>query len=193
MAGENDRTQQIPSGRGSGRPPVEPVGGERHPGPADRDPYGGGSRVTIGDRGPGQHGGPGRFRLDLLQVVAWLAGIYLLISGLVALARAGFADIRVFEPAVQVGGFSMTPLLAFIAIIVGLLLLAGGTGEVQEGALRFGGAVLGVVGIVWLIEPGAFAPYLGITEANGMQHLIIGAALIVASFVPPADFHYETG
>lgn len=190
MAGDQDRTRQIPSGEGrTARPPVSPVGQERTR-PVDE---GGGAparRMTIGDRGPGQHGGPGRFRLDLLQVAAWLTGIYLLVSGLVALARAGFAEIRVFEPLVEVGGFSMTPLLAFIAIIVGLLLLAGGTGDVQEGALRFGGVVLGVVGTVWLIEPAAFAPYLGVTEANGMQHLVIGLILVGTSFVPPMDFHY---
>lgn len=188
MAGDQDPTRQIPSGRGGGpteRPPVSPAG----EGPAE----GGypGSRVTIGDRGPGHHGGPGRFRFDALQVGAWLTGIYLLVSGLVALARAGFAEIRIFEPVVAVGGFGMTPLLAFIAIIVGLLLLAGGTGEVQEGALRFGGVVLGVIGAVWLIEPGAFTPYLGVTEASGLQHLIIGLILVVASFVPPVDFHYS--
>jgi hypothetical protein len=126
-----------------------------------------------------------RMRLDLLEIVAWIIGLYLIVAGLVAIARAGFEDLTLFEPAVQVGGLPVTPLLAILYLLVGAALLVAGTGAVAERGLRVGGVLIGIVGAVWLIEPGAFEPYLGVTAQNGLVMLVMGVALAAMSFVPP--------
>ena len=126
-----------------------------------------------------------RMRFDALQIVAWVLGLYFLISGLVAIARAGFDEIGLFEPAVEVGGLPMTPLLALLQLIIGLALLSAATGVVHERGLRIGGVLLGVVGAVWLIEPVAFEPYLGVVRDSGATWLTMAVVLVGISFVPP--------
>ena len=126
-----------------------------------------------------------RMRLDALQVVAWVLGLYVLVAGLVALARAGFEDIGLVAPVVEVGGLPMTPLLALLQLVLGIALLGAATGLVRERGLRVGGVLLGVVGAVWLIEPAAFEPYLGVVRDTGAAWLGMGVALTGASFLPP--------
>jgi hypothetical protein len=126
-----------------------------------------------------------RMRFDVLQLAAWALGLYFVVAGLVALARAGFEDLALFEPEVQVGGLPATPLLGLLFLLVGVLLLAGGTGEVSERGLRIGGVLLGVVGAVWLIEPTPFTPYLGVVRDSGVALLGMGILLTATSFLPP--------
>ena len=126
-----------------------------------------------------------RMRLDALQIVAWALGLYFLVAGLVALARAGFDEIGLFEPTVEVGGLPMTPLLALLQLLMGLSLLGAATGVVNERGLRIGGVLLGVIGAVWLIEPNAFEPYLGVVRDSGATWLTMAVVLVGTSFVPP--------
>lgn len=156
--------------------PQRPVGGHRGPDPL----------VRVADREPADRSRTSpRMRFDLLQIVAWGIGLLLIVAGLVALARAGFDQLTLFEPVVEVAGLTASPLLALLMLLVGLLLLAGATGEVDERALRIGGALIAVIGVVWLVEPGAFADYLGISAANGRAALTVGVVLTAVSFVPP--------
>jgi hypothetical protein len=106
-------------------------------------------------------------------------------AGLVAIARTGFEDVGVFEPLVEVGGQPATPLLAMLWILLGVVLLVAGAGEVNERGLRIGGVLLGVAGAVWLIEPAAFTPYLGIDRDSGAALLGLAVLLTAASYVPP--------
>lgn len=126
-----------------------------------------------------------RMRLDALQIVAWALGLYFLVAGLVAIARAGFDDIGLFDPTVEVGGLPMTPLLALLQLLIGLSLLGAATGVVHEHGLRIGGTLLGVLGAVWLIEPFAFEPYLGVVRSTGAAWLTMAVVLVAVSFVPP--------
>lgn len=143
--------------------------------------------VRTGVRGSGAPTGrtSPRMRIDLLQIVAWAIGLYLIVAGLVAVARAGFDDLGLFSPVVQVSGLPVTPLLAMIYLVVSAGLLIAATGEVAEQGLRITGVLFGIVGTVWLIEPNAFEPYLGVTAQNGLVVLVMGIALAIASFVPP--------
>lgn len=143
--------------------------------------------VRTGVRGSGTPTGreAPRMRVDLLQIVAWAIGLYLVVAGLVALARTGFSDIGLFSPTVEVSGLPVTPLLAILYVLVGVGLLIAATGEVAQQGLRICGVLLGIVGTVWLIEPDAFEPYLGVTAQSGLVVLVMGVALAVASFVPP--------
>jgi hypothetical protein len=126
-----------------------------------------------------------RMRLDGLQVVAWAIGLYFLVAALVALARTGFEDVGLFEPTVEVSGLPMTPLLALLQLIVGIALLGAATGVVHERGLRVGGVLLGVLGAVWLIEPFAFEPYLGVVRDTGAAWLTMAVVLVASSFIPP--------
>jgi hypothetical protein len=164
------------------RPPIRPLGA----GPADDDAPTRTAwiRVAVREGSDTSRTSP-RMRFDLLQVVAWAAGLTTVVGGLVAVARAGFEDLGLTEPVVEVGGQPATPLLALLWLAAGMLLLVAATGEVSERRLRIGGVLLGVIGAVWLIEPGAFAPYLGVERDSGAVALGMGVALVAASYVPP--------
>lgn len=124
-------------------------------------------------------------RFDVLQLAAWTIGLGLVIAGLVALARAGFTELTFVEPVVEVAGLPMTPFLALLLVLTATGILTLATGVVDDRSLRVVGVVLGVIGVVWLIEPEAFNPYLGISTKNGAAALSIGAGLVLASFTPP--------
>ena len=143
--------------------------------------------IAVHDDRAGGDGGrtSPRMRFDVLQITAWLLGLYFVVAGLVTLARAGFDDLALFTPEVQFGGLPATPLLGLCFLVVGVLLLAGGTGEVNERGLRIGGVLLGVVGAVWWIEPAPFTPYLGVVADTGVTLLGMGILLTATSFLPP--------
>jgi hypothetical protein len=150
-------------------------------GPPPRDPL-----IRVATREPADRSRTSpRMRFDLLQVTAWTAGLVLIVCGLVGLARGGFEELTLFEPVIQVAGLPATPLLSLLLLLLGIILLAAATGEVDERSLRIGGAMIAVVGAVWLVEPGAFTPYLGVERANGTAAAILGAVLVATSFVPP--------
>jgi hypothetical protein len=165
------------------RPPIRPLGS------GSRDEAASDQRTqfvrVVGREGLETSRTSPRMRFDLLQLVAWVLGLYFVVAGLVAVARAGFDDLGLTEPVVEVGGQPATPLLAALWLLLGLVLLAAGTGEVGERKLRIGGVLLGILGAVWMIEPGAFTPYLGIERESGAALLGMGVALTAASFVPP--------
>ncbi|MEX1178431.1 MAG: hypothetical protein WEB09_08205 [Nitriliruptor sp.] len=142
--------------------------------------------IRIGDReGDGGSRTSPRMRFDILQLAAWTVGVVMVVAGLVALARAGIADIGLFEPVVDIGSQAATPVFAGVWILVGVLVLKAGTGAVGEQRLRIIGVLLAIVGLVLTIEPDAFAEYLGGGADPGTLPLAFGALLIAASFVPP--------
>lgn len=150
-------------------------------GPPPRDPL-----VRVATREPaGRSRTSPRMRFDLLQLAAWVAGLFLVVCGLVGIARGGFEELTLFEPVIEVAGLPATPLLSLLLLLVGIVLLAAATGEVDERSLRIGGAMIAVVGAVWLVEPGAFSPYLGVERANGSAAVGLGVLLVATSFVPP--------
>jgi hypothetical protein len=150
-------------------------------GPPPREPF---LRVAV--REPADHSRTSpRMRFDLLQIAAWAIGLFLIVCALVGLARAGFDQLSLFEPVVDVAGLPTTPLLSLLLLLVGAILLFAATGEVDERSLRIGGVLLAIVGVVWWIEPGAFTPYLGVERANGTAAVLAGVVLTATSFVPP--------
>lgn len=126
-----------------------------------------------------------RMRFDVLQIGAWASGLYLVVAGLVAVARAGLEDLELFAPVVTVGNQQLTPLYAGLFLVLGIAVLKAGTGSVNERGLRVGGVLFAIAGAVLLIEPEAFSEYLGVTDESGVLLLAIGALLAAASFVPP--------
>jgi hypothetical protein len=169
--------------QGTSRPPIRPIGS--HPlaprGEPTRTPW---IRAAVREGTDTSRSSP-RMRFDLLQVIAWVLGLACVVAGLVAVARAGFEDLALTEPVVEVGGQAATPLTALLWVLVGIMLLVAATGEVAERPLRIGGVLLGIVGAVWLLEPGAFTPYLGVDRDSGVVLLTVGMILTAASYIPP--------
>lgn len=127
-------------------------------------------------------------RFDPLQVVAVLAAVYLLVIGIVAIARAGFFTEGVTSPVVEVGAISATPILGLGLTLVGLVLLwsAGGL-EIDDVSIRVVSGLVLVLGIVLLIEPNAFRSVLGTDRGDGWHHLLVGGIVMVVSFLPPLE------
>jgi hypothetical protein len=167
----------------SARPPIRPLGSASASDGEERTRTKL-IRVAAREGGETSRTSP-RMRFDVLQLVAWALGLCLVVAGLVGLARAGFDDLSLTEPLVEVGGQAATPLLAALWLLLGLLFLVAATGEVAERGLRIGGVLLGILGAVWLIEPAAFTPYLGIDRESGVVALGMGVALTAASYIPP--------
>jgi hypothetical protein len=126
-----------------------------------------------------------RPEVDLLQWIGWLLGGYLVVWGLVALARAGFDHFDLFDPIVSVGVFHATRLTGLIAIALGLIVWFGVAGAADDLGLRAVGAIVLVAGIVFLIEPDGFRQWLGTESVDGAHFAVIGAILVVFSLIPP--------
>ncbi len=126
-----------------------------------------------------------RPQVDLLSWAGWLIGGELIVVALVALARAGFDDIDLFDPVVAVGPLHATRLMAFIGLALGLVIWTGTAGAVDAMGLRVVGALMLVAGIVWIIEPNGFAEWLGTERADGVHHAVVGLVLVVLALVPP--------
>ncbi|MDX1510509.1 MAG: hypothetical protein R3249_04130 [Nitriliruptorales bacterium] len=121
----------------------------------------------------------------LSGILAFLGGLVFGVMGLVGLARAGF-DMPLTSPVVTVGWLDQTAILAFGHVLLGLALAAVGSaaGRDRSGVLFLSGALV-VVGLVFLIEPGAFADFLGATEAHGLTYALTGAVLLLAGIFAP--------
>lgn len=137
-------------------------------------------------------GGPARF--DALQVVAAVAAVYLLVLGIVAIARAGFFTEGATSPVVEVGAISATPILGLGLLVVGLVLLwAAGGVVIDDVSIRVVSGIVLVLGIVLLIEPAAFRSVLGTDRGDGWHHALVGGTLMVVSFLPPFETPGRTG
>lgn len=126
-----------------------------------------------------------RPRVDLLGWVGWLIGGEMIVVGLVALARAGLDDFDLFSPVASVGPYHLTRLFALITLVLGAIVWGGTAGTPDDLGLRVLGALMLVVGIVWMIEPGGFRRWLGTETADGVHYAVIGVLLIVFSLIPP--------
>ena len=115
------------------------------------------------------------------QVLALAMGIFFIVIGAVGLARAGLE--RLTAPDVEVAGLSMTPLLAMLHLLVGLIALAGAAGRAaSRSALMTLGPILIAAGIIAMIQ-GIDA--LGWNATNGVAYLISGGVAIIAAMLTP--------
>lgn len=117
----------------------------------------------------------------LSQIFAVAFGVFFIVLGAVGLARGGVESMT--SPRVELMGLSMTPMLALVHLLLGVLALAAGvTRSASRGMSTFLGAALIALGVIALIQP---IRELGWTGANGVAYLISGAlALAVAAATP---------
>lgn len=103
------------------------------------------------------------------------------------MARAGLHHID--SPTVAVGPFTMTPLLAAVNLVLGLIGLIGATGRAAARAIcMFLGPLMIAGGIVALIQR---VHVLGWNRSDGVIYVILGAAALIAAFLTPMVRTYE--
>lgn len=122
------------------------------------------------------------FAISQLFAVAF--GVFFIVLGAVGLARGGMDSMT--SPRVELMGLSMTPLLALIHLVMGVLALAAGASRSASRAMStFLGAALIALGVIALIQP---IRELGWTGANGVAYLISGTlAIAVAAMTPMVE------
>jgi hypothetical protein len=132
----------------------------------------------------GRHVTTSRFaRVSPAQIITGLAGIVLLVLGLIAVAQAGLSG-PITHPVVSVAGFDHTALLGLIEAAVGLLLLGSALwGSRASGA--FFGILMVVAGIVIVATPSSFASTLAAQSSYGWFLIVVGAIVGLACLALP--------
>jgi uncharacterized membrane protein HdeD (DUF308 family) len=130
--------------------------------------------------------------LDLVTIVGSAIGILLVVLGLVALARTGFAFDAMTTTTSSVGPFERTPLMAVIEVAIGLSVIAASLSADRGGLIGVGVLAL-IFGLVVVIEPGAFVEALGASATSGLLYVLIGIGLLLAGFLlrPPGVYRRE--
>ncbi|MBW3621355.1 MAG: DUF4383 domain-containing protein [Actinobacteria bacterium] len=129
--------------------------------------------------------------LDPTLVVAVLAGaiaLFMLVVGIVTLARAGVPVEDLTGGRTTVGPFARSSLMGIIEIIGGLA-MAGVAASRQAGSLTAFGLIAIVFGLVWLIEPQAFGDALGVDRGTAWTYLFLGALATAVGLWAPERAH----
>ncbi|MEP7202262.1 MAG: hypothetical protein ABI894_06605 [Ilumatobacteraceae bacterium] len=122
-----------------------------------------------------------RFAPD--AIIAGIAGLVLLLAGLIAIVRGGF-DGKMSDPVVQVAGFSHTTTLGLIEIAIGLALLISAATRSRSGEIFFG-AVLGIAGFVGAVQTESFKNSLALESSMAWLAVIVGVVVVLAALLLP--------
>lgn len=122
-----------------------------------------------------------RFEPD--AIVAAVAGLALLLVGLIAITRGGF-DGPMSDPIVEVLGFTHTTVLGLIEVGIGVCLLIAGVSRSRSGALFFG-AVLGIAGFVGAVQADSFKESLAIESSMAWLAVLAGIVIVLSALMLP--------
>ena len=122
-----------------------------------------------------------RFAPD--SIIAGIAGLVVLVTGLIAVVRGGF-DGPMSTPVVQVLGFTHTTTLGLIEIGLGLALLLSAATRSRSGEVFFG-AVLGIAGFVGAVQTESFKKTLALESSMAWLAVAIGAVVVLAALMLP--------
>jgi hypothetical protein len=114
------------------------------------------------------------WQFDAAAAITAVAGVVLLLVGLIVIARAGLDPLT--GESVEVLGFTHTPLLGVIEALAGLLLLLAGVTKSREGAM-FLATVIGIAAFVGAVQAESFDRQLAIEE--DFAWLVVAAAVLV--------------
>jgi hypothetical protein len=116
--------------------------------------------------------------------VAALLGGFLVVLGVIALARSGLDSWT--APTELVWGFGHTPLMAVIEILLGLGMLAAVSNPFTAKTTLAGlGALMAVFGAIVLLEPAVFDDLLGANRRMGLLYAGSGAGGVLLSTLIP--------
>jgi hypothetical protein len=122
-----------------------------------------------------------RFAPD--SIIAGIAGLVVLVTGLIAIVRGGF-DGPMSTPVVQVVGFNHTTTLGLIEVGLGLALLLSAATRSRSGEVFFG-AVLGIAGFVGAVQTESFRKTLALESSMAWLAVAIGAVVVLAALMLP--------
>ncbi len=117
------------------------------------------------------------------SVVCGAAGTFFAIIGIVALIRAG-TDGPLSSPVVEVIGFRHTALLGLIELAAGVVLLASAAGA-SRGAAIFTGMLLGIAGVVGVIETSTFEGRLALERPFAWVVVAVAAVVVFTALLAP--------
>jgi hypothetical protein len=129
-----------------------------------------------------------RFAPD--AVIAAIAGLVILVVGLIAIVRGGF-DGPMSKPIVQVVGFDHTTTLGLIEVVIGLALLLSGATRSRSGEIFFG-AVLGIGGFVGAVQAESFKESLALESSMAWLAVFIAAVVVLAALMLPRYARHST-
>jgi hypothetical protein len=124
------------------------------------------------------------WEFDAAAVVTALAGVALLLVGLIAMTRGGF-DGSMEEPVVDVVGFSHTTLLGIIEVCAGALLLIAGATKSREGAI-FLSTVIAIAACVGAIQAESFQRQLAIEESFAWTVMVLALVVLAVNLIVPS-------
>ena len=116
-------------------------------------------------------------------IVAAVAGLVLLVTGLIAVVRAGLNG-PMSDPVVSVLGFTHTATLGLVEAALGVCLLASGAARSRSAALFFG-VVLGVAGFVGAVQTSSFRTSLALESAMAWLCVTGAAVVVLAALLLP--------
>ena len=129
-----------------------------------------------------------RFAPD--AVIAAIAGLVILVVGLIAIVRGGF-DGPMADPVVEVVGFTHTTTLGLIEIAIGLALLLSGATRSRSGEIFFG-TVLGIGGFVGAVQSESFVESLALESSMAWLAVVVAAVVVLAALMLPRYARHTT-
>lgn len=121
-----------------------------------------------------------RFAPD--SIIAGIAGLVVLVVGLIAIVRGGFDNDM--KDQVQVAGFTHTTILGLVEVAFGLALLISAATRSRAGEVFFGTA-LGVAGFVGAVQTESFDESLALESSMAWLAVAIGLVVVLAALVLP--------
>jgi hypothetical protein len=122
-----------------------------------------------------------RFAPD--AIIAAIAGLVILVVGLIAVVRNGF-DGPMSDPQLDVLGFTHTTTLGLIEIAIGAALLLSGATRSRSGEVFFG-AVLGIGGFVGAVQAESFDTSLALESSMAWLAVAIAVVVVLSALMLP--------
>jgi hypothetical protein len=122
-----------------------------------------------------------RFAPD--AIIAAIAGLVILVVGLIAIIRNGF-DGPMSDPQLEVVGFTHTTTLGLIEIVIGAALLLSGATRSRSGEIFFG-AVLGIGGFIGAVQAESFKTSLALESSMAWLAVFVAVVVVLAALMLP--------
>jgi hypothetical protein len=123
-------------------------------------------------------------------IIASIAGLVILVVGLIAIVRGGF-DGPMSLPIVDVVGFTHTTVLGLIEIGIGGALLISGATQSRSGEVLFGSA-LGIAGFVGAVQTKSFTRTLALESSMAWLAVFVGIVVVLSALMMPRFARHST-
>lgn len=117
------------------------------------------------------------------QVIGGLAGLILVIFGVIAVTRTG-VDSSLNQPTTEIMGLTHSALVGLIEIGVGLLIVVSAASYEFRGFMGTMGVLAFLGGVVVAAAGAGLMQDIGAEKATGWFVLILGAITVLASLLP---------